>query len=90
MLYYQQDTHWNQRGALIAYNAIMKLIMNGEGYETYSAAVPHDETGYYGDLHNFVLPAEESTLPYPEYGIAANYTPDEGVRMAVSYTHRCV
>lgn len=81
LLYYQQDTHWNQRGALIAYNEIMKLIMNGEGYETYSAAVPHDETGYYGDLHNFVLPAEESTLPYPEYGIAANYTLDEGVRM---------
>lgn len=81
LLYYQQDTHWNQRGALIAYNAIMKLIMNGEGYETYSAAVPHDETGYYGDLHNFVLPAEESTLPYPEYGIAANYTLDEGARM---------
>ena len=81
LLYYQQDTHWNQRGALIAYNAIMKLIMDGEGYETYSSAVPHDETGYYGDLHNFVLPAEESTLPYPEYGIAANYTPDEGAHM---------
>lgn len=81
LLYYQQDTHWNQRGALIAYNAIMKLIMDGEGYETYSSAVPHDETGYYGDLHNFVLPAERSSLPYPEYGIAANYTPDEGARM---------
>ena len=81
LLYYQQDTHWNQRGALIAYNAIMERIMNGAAYETYSDTVPHDETGYYGDLHNFVLPAERSSLPYPEYGIKADYTPDGGVRM---------
>ncbi len=81
LLYYQQDTHWNQRGALIAYNAIMELITQDESYETYAGLVPHYETGYFGDLHNFVLPAEESSLPYPEYGIDDEYTIDEGARV---------
>ncbi len=80
LLYYRQDTHWNQRGALVAYNAIMEQIMQGEKYETYSDIEPTDATGYYGDLHNFVLPAQRSTLVYPEYNIEESYTLDEGAR----------
>lgn len=80
LLYYQHDTHWNQRGALIAYNAIMQRLMQGEEYASYSDAAAQDAAGYYGDLHNFVLPAEYSKLVYPEYDIQSDYLIDEGAR----------
>lgn len=82
LLYYQQDTHWNQRGAIIAYNAIMKLILTSgnDCYDDYAAVKPTEKTGYSGDLHNFVLPAESSSLSYPDYGIPADYATDAGAR----------
>lgn len=86
LLYYQQDTHWNQRGALVAYNAVMANIMQDEEYETYDNAEAADATGYYGDLHNFVLPAQRSTLIYPEYDIEESYTLDEGARIEQDMT----
>lgn len=80
LLYYRQDTHWNERGALIAYNAIMERIMGAESYNAYDDVTSTDKSGYYGDLHNFVLPTEESSLLYPDFGIYTEYILDEGAR----------
>lgn len=78
LLYYHNDTHWNERGALLAYNAIMEQLT--EDFETYENLTPTDETGYAGDLHNFILPAAKSGFTYPKYEITYSYTLDEGAR----------
>lgn len=80
LLYYRQDTHWNERGALLAYRAMMEKIAAGEAYNAYENAVATEKTGYVGDLHNFVLPAAAGDLADPYYGLTLDYRVDEGAR----------
>ncbi len=80
LLYYHQDTHWNERGALLAYRAMMERIAGGEPYSAYEAAAATERAGNVGDLHNFVLPAAPQTAPEPEYAIRTDYRLDEGAR----------
>ena len=48
-LYHDRDTHWNERGALIAYNAVMERILAGAEYETYASLVPETVCDDAGD-----------------------------------------
>ena len=61
-LYHDRDTHWNERGALLAYNAIMERIAADASYETYAVCEPKTVYDDAGDLHNFVLPALEMCI----------------------------
>ncbi len=79
-LYHDRDTHWNERGALLAYNAIMERVAPGAEYETYAALVPETDYDDAGDLHNFVLPAMEGDRPRPSYGIQTRFDYDQGAR----------
>jgi len=79
-LYHDQDTHWNQRGALIGYRAIMELVAEGQSYETYADITPETIYDDGGDLHNFLLPAVDGKRPRPEYRITTDYAFDEGAR----------
>lgn len=78
-LYYEQDTHWNERGALVGYRAIMEALAYDVSYEDYQSQALEERSGYRGDLHNFVLPAAEGNLVYVEDGIVSDYALDAGV-----------
>ncbi len=85
-LYHDRDTHWNERGALLAYNAIMERAAADADYETYAELVPATRYDDAGDLHNFVLPALSGSRPRPDYGIEEAFTYDEGARPAQDTT----
>ncbi len=83
-LYYEQDTHWNERGAMIAYRAIMDELMRGAPYEDFSELEASEFLGYRGDLHNFVLPSVGGRLKYVDHGLkeVKAYHVDEGANSA--------
>lgn len=81
-LYFEQDTHWNERGALVGYRAIMEALASGFSYEDYQTQALEERLGYRGDLHNFVLPAAEGNLLYVEDGVSSEYALDAGVNVA--------
>lgn len=83
-LYYEQDTHWNGRGAMVAYRAIMEAFMRGAPYEDFSELEARELFGYRGDLHNFVLPSAGGRLKYVDYGFeeVKTYRVDEGANTA--------
>lgn len=55
VLYFQRDSHWNNRGALLAYQTLMKEL--GKKYETYMN-VPKDVVAdHYGDIEKMIYPS---------------------------------
>ena len=77
-LYFEQDTHWNRRGALVGYHALMRAVASGFAYATYDLAAGEARHDHRGDLHNFVLPAAEGKLLSIHYDIAPSYEVDAG------------
>ena len=76
MLYHYHDTHWNQRGAMIGYNAIMAKVFEDTEYQTYEGMTPVTRPGWAGDLHYFLFPASQGSMDYPDYGIDFAYDTD--------------
>ncbi|MBQ6703917.1 MAG: hypothetical protein IJN08_03790 [Clostridia bacterium] len=76
MLYHYHDTHWNQQGAMIGYNAIMAKVFPDADYNTYEDVSPEIKTGWAGDLHYFLFPASEGNMEYPDYGLSLEYDTD--------------
>lgn len=76
MLYHYHDTHWNQRGAMIGYNAIMAKVFEDTQYQTYGGITPKVKSGWAGDLHYFLYPASQGNMDYPDYGIDFKYDTD--------------
>lgn len=54
-VYHRRDSHWNYRGALIGYNAILDSL--GREHETYADAPYTVERTWRGDLDKLLLPA---------------------------------
>ena len=54
-LYHRRDSHWNYRGALIGYNAILDSL--GREHETWADAPYTVEKTWRGDLDKLLLPA---------------------------------
>lgn len=53
-LYLKRDSHWNGKGAVLAYNTIMDaLVLDHETYETVPVVRSKDE---YGDLNTMIYP----------------------------------
>ena len=67
-LYLMRDSHWNNKGAVLAYNVILDAL--GKAHETYDAAEPRLEKTEIGDLGRMVY----SVLASPE----ENYYYDVG------------
>lgn len=65
-VYYEHDSHWNNYGAMLVYNAIAELF----GLEEYDAENYTAKTDRTGDLHNFVYPVGdhlEERIIYPSF-----------------------
>ena len=54
-IYHRRDSHWNYRGALIGWNAILDSL--GREHETYLGAAYTVENTWRGDLDKLLLPA---------------------------------
>ena len=54
VLYYERDSHWNNKGAVMVYGALMEAAgLSGEDYEALGYEVVDD---YYGDLNLMLYP----------------------------------
>ncbi len=65
-VYYEHDSHWNNYGAMLVYNAIAARF----GLEEYDAETYTAEYDRTGDLHNFVYPSSdhlEERVIYPKF-----------------------
>lgn len=52
VLYYKKDSHWNNKGAVLAYNALLDAA--GWEHETYDDVEPETVSDYYGDLNKML------------------------------------
>ena len=60
VLYYKGDSHWNNKGAVLAYNALLDAA--DKDHETYDDTEPEIVSDYYGDLNKMLY----SSLAEPE------------------------
>ena len=80
ILYYERDSHWNERGAVLAYNALLDAA--GKSHETYDDMQPAVTMDRYGDLGLMLYPAglypepQEHFVEKPLYGYV---TPTQSV-----------
>ena len=68
VLYYARDSHWNQEGALMVYNALLDAC--GKAHETWADREAEPVSDYLGDLNLMLYPlgAEpEPDLSYQKY-----------------------
>lgn len=81
MLYHTHDTHWNERGAILAYDAIMASIFPDANTPDYIATYSGEISDYAGDLHNFVLPAVKGSEARPRFVTPTSFAADDGARI---------
>ena len=58
-LYLKTDSHWNNKGALLAYNTILDKLE--KSHEDFSLAEVSRKKGFNGDLSNMLYPASNET-----------------------------
>lgn len=63
VLYFQRDSHWNNKGAVLAYNALMDKM--GREHETYLNVPYEEEEVHAGDLDEMLYPL--AAVPETEY-----------------------
>ena len=87
-LYLKQDSHWNNKGALLAYNTILDTIK--KPHDNYENAQVTRTKDFYGDLSNMLYPKTAT----PEYNynyksdLSFDYTtPTKSVEDATISTH---
>lgn len=68
-LYLKQDSHWNNKGALLAYNCILDAL--GKTHNDYSDSSVTKEKNFYGDLADMIYPATAQ----PEYNYSYDINP---------------
>lgn len=54
ILYYKRDSHWNRKGAVMVYNALLDYC--GKEHETYEDSQTQITNDYYGDLNKMLFP----------------------------------
>ena len=71
-LYFARDSHWNNRGALLAYNYIEKQL--GKAHETYDSAEITRKKDFTGDLNKMIFPSSDETEYNFYYGAEEKYS----------------
>ena len=74
-LYLKQDSHWNNKGAMMVYNAFLEML--GQEHDTYEDAAVAYGPIHKGDLSNIIYPSDQSLeedYQY-EYDGAFEYVP---------------
>ncbi|MGN0475838.1 MAG: hypothetical protein ACI4HM_00715 [Ruminococcus sp.] len=87
VLYLQQDSHWNNKGALIAYNKILDSI--GKTHNDYCNATASRTKNFYGDLGKMLYPSTQKPEYNYEYDINESYsyvTPTKSVEEPIIAT----
>lgn len=87
ILYLKEDSHWNDKGALLAYNAILDTV--GKEHNDYSGAEVTRSRDFYGDLAKMLYPAGQQPEYNYHYDIVPTYsylTPTKSVEDAVIKT----
>lgn len=54
VLYFKRDSHWNNKGAVLAYNALMDFM--GKEHESYLNVPYEEQTSHIGDLDEMLYP----------------------------------
>ena len=83
VLYLKQDSHWNNKGALMAYNAMLDAL--GKPHNDYSTADVKRVKDFNGDLAKMLYPASDVKEFNYTYDIAPTYsytTPTKSVEDA--------
>lgn len=86
-LYLEQDSHWNNKGALLAYNRILDSLE--KPHDRYDGAQAVRTRSFYGDLGNMLYPSTQQPEYNYEYDINQTYsyvTPTKSVEEAVILT----
>lgn len=65
ILYYKKDSHWNQKGAVLVYNALLDAC--DKEHETYYDGIKPVTNDYYGDLNLMLFPAGAKPEEYIHY-----------------------
>lgn len=87
VLYHEQDSHWNNKGALIAYNEILDKL--GKIHNNYDTAEAVRTKNFYGDLGKMIYPSTQQPEYNYEYDINKTYsylTPTKSVEEAMIST----
>lgn len=72
VLYFKRDSHWNNKGALLAYNSIMDTT--GKSYDDYSTASVSRRKDFVGDLSLMLYPTSDSAEYNYYYGTEDRYS----------------
>lgn len=71
-LYLKQDSHWNNKGALMVYNATLDAL--GKTHDDYSAVEEKRVNDHHGDLSHMLYPASQLTEYDYHYAIDETYS----------------
>ncbi len=87
VLYLEQDSHWNNKGALLAYNQILDSL--DKEHDNYDDAQATRTKNFYGDLGKMIYPSTQQPEYNYEYDINRTYsyvTPTKSVEEAIIST----
>ncbi len=82
-LYHKLDTHWNNSGALIGYNALLGRVSelkSGFTYNTHKELIPSLDKTWEGDLSGMLYPAAGMLDDQYVYDIGKKYTTEKPMR----------
>lgn len=82
VLYFAQDSHWNDRGAALAADAVNAALGRESAYFT----GPFAEGEHLGDLYEMLFPTGSLAEPAPVCGGAFTFTYDVPIRSAENQT----
>ena len=72
VLYYARDSHWNNEGALVGYNALMDAI--GREHETYASEEPTMDDEHIGDVEGMLHPDSAAVEVGPLWHSSRHFT----------------
>lgn len=71
VLYHKRDSHWNNKGAILVYNALMDAL--GKEHETYQNVPYEVRNDFIGDLDKMLFPARTQPMKEQYYDDAFVY-----------------
>lgn len=72
VLYFARDSHWNNKGALLAYDRILSAV--GKDHDDYADAPVTRRKDFVGDLSRMIYPAGYEAEYNDDYGVEERYS----------------